>query len=236
MKGAQLAAEFNVVSAELESLSYAVSHDLRAPVRAVLGYARALEEDYGAQLDDEGRRLLSIVAGEASRLGGMIDDVLALSSIGRQSLANEPVDMTSLAREVALEQSHLAARRASIAVVPGTHGDRVLLRDVWSRLFANAGTATRNRPDPILEVWATTDAERVVYHVRDNGVGFDMKYGAKLFSLFQKLHRGADFPGTGAGLAIVQRIVHRHGGTIWADARPGEGATFSFTLPSGRAP
>lgn len=229
-------AELEVVNAELESFSYSISHDLRAPVRAVLGYACAIEADYGAVLDDEGRRLLSVVQGEASRMGELIDDLLAFSQLGRQPMANVLVNMTSLARDVALEQLDLADRPKSIVEVrelPSVRGDRALLRQVWANLLSNAIKYSSKNPDQQLEVWATPEAGRVVYHVRDNGVGFDMQYAHKLFGVFQRLHRSDEFAGTGVGLAIVQRIVHRHGGAVWADARPKEGAIFSFSLPLG---
>ena len=232
----QHAAELEALNAELESFSYSVSHDLRAPVRAVLGYARAIEEDFASVLDDEGRRLLGVVQSEASRMGELIDDLLTFSRLGRQPMQHVPVNMTSLARDVVLEQVRLAGSRESIfdvADLPGVSGDRVLLRQVWANLISNAIKYSSKEVDPQLQIWATLEPARVVYHVRDNGVGFDMQYAGKLFGVFQRLHRSDEFPGTGVGLAIVQRIVRRHGGTVWAESRLGEGATFSFALPIG---
>lgn len=228
-------AELEAVNAELESFSYSVSHDLRTPVRAVLGYACAIEADYSPLLDDEGRRLLSVVQSEASRMGDLIDDLLAFSQLGRQSMACAPVNMAGLARDVAAEQNDLPGQRKSnveIGDLPSAHGDRILLRQVWTNLISNAIKYSGKRPDPQLRVWAAREADRIIYHVHDNGVGFDMKYAGKLFGVFQRLHRNDEFAGTGVGLAIVQRIVHRHGGSVWADARPNEGATFSFSLPA----
>jgi len=230
------AADLTALNAELESFSYSVSHDLRSPLRAVLNYTHSIEEDHGSQLDDEGRRLLSVVASEALRMGDLIDDLLAFSQLGRQPLVNAPVNMTSLAREVAAEQALAAGQLASIFVIPDlpvVRGDRVLLRQVWVNLLANAIKYSSKKADPQLRVWATQEASRVVYHVQDDGVGFDMKYADKLFGVFQRLHRSDEFEGTGVGLAIVKRIIQRHGGTVWADARLGEGATFSFGLPIG---
>jgi light-regulated signal transduction histidine kinase (bacteriophytochrome) len=228
------AAELEAANAELESFSYSISHDLRAPVRAMLGYTRAIEEDYAALLDDEGRRLLTVVKSEASRMGALIDDLLAFSKLGRRAMNSATVHMTSLAENVALEQTQatkLPASAITIAELPDIPGDRVLLRQVWINLLANAVKYSSKETDPRIEVWAQSEARSVVYHVRDNGVGFDMAYASKLFGVFQRLHRNRDFPGTGVGLAIVKRVIRRHGGEIWADARLGAGATFSFRLP-----
>jgi light-regulated signal transduction histidine kinase (bacteriophytochrome) len=228
------AAELEAANAELESFSYSVSHDLRAPVRAVLGYTRAIEEDYAALLDDEGRRLLAVVQSEASRMGTLIDDLLAFSKLGRRPMHSAAVNMFALAQDVAAEQARVANLPASvfaIAELPDILGDHMLLRQVWINLLANAVKYSSKKADPHIEVWAQTDETGVVFHVRDNGVGFDMTYADKLFGVFQRLHRDSEFPGTGVGLAIVQRVIRRHGGEVWADAQLGEGATFSFRLP-----
>ena len=230
------AGELEALNSELESFSYSVSHDLRAPVRAVLGYTRAIFEDYGSVLDDEGRRLLAVVEGEASRMGDLIDDLLAFSRLGRQPMANVFVNMSHLARDVIDEQVPTAGEgslRVDLADLPGVRGDSTLLRQVWVSLISNAIKYSSKTKCPELHIWATNELTRTVYHVRDNGVGFDMTYANKLFGVFQRLHRSEEFPGTGVGLAIVMRIVQRHGGTVWADARIGEGATFSFALPNG---
>ena len=228
------AAELEALNGELESFSYSVSHDLRAPVRAVLGYTRAIEEDYGSTLGEEGRRLLTVVQSEASRMGDLIDDLLAFSRLGRQPIVNVLVNMTSLAEDVATEHSEsggVGRLAFEISNLPDVRGDRVLLRQVWVNLISNAVKYSGKKANPRVHVWATQEAARIVYHVRDNGVGFDMAYADKLFGVFQRLHRSDEFPGSGVGLAIVMRIVQRHGGTVWADARLGDGATFSFALP-----
>ena len=228
------AAELEALNSDLESFSYSISHDLRSPVRAVLGYSRAIYEDYADQLDDEGRRLLAVVQSEASRMGDLIDDLLNFSRLGRQPIVDALVNMTSLAREVATEQARLAGVETAafeIADLPAIHGDRVLLRQVWTNLLSNAIKYSGKNEHPQLSVWATEEPQRTIYHVRDDGVGFDMAYADKLFGVFQRLHRSDEFPGTGVGLAIVHRIVQRHGGTIWAAATLGAGATFSFALP-----
>ena len=202
----------------------------------MLGYASAIAEDYGSVLDDEGRRLLAVIQREASRMDNLIDDLLAFSRRGRQSMTSALIDMTALVREVADEQAHAAGQEQSpfkIADLPNVHGDRTLLRQVWVNLISNAMKYSSKKAHPELEIWATREATRTIYHVRDDGVGFDMAYAGKLFGVFQRLHRSDEFPGTGGGLAIVQRIVQRHGGTVWADAHLGEGATFSFALPNG---
>jgi len=228
------AAELEAANEELESFSYSISHDLRAPVRAMLGYTRAIEEDYAAQLDDEGRRLLAVVMSEASRMGALIDDLLAFSKLGRRPMNSASVDMDALARAVALEQARVAGLSASaitIGDLPSVEGDRMLLRQVWINLLANAVKYSSKATDPQIEVWAQREARSVVFNVSDNGVGFDMAYAKNLFGVFQRLHRSTEFPGTGVGLAIVKRIIRRHGGEVWADAKLGAGATFSFRLP-----
>lgn len=217
---------------ELDALAYAVSHDLRAPIRSVLGYAGALEEDYGARLDDEGRRLLAIVSREASRTLQMLDVLLALSKIARDPLARDTVDMTALARDVASDLAPGQAGRFAIATLPTIVGDRARLRVVWHHLIANAIVATSDVPEARIAITATVEAERVVYAVADNGIGFDMSYAGKLFAAFAKLHHADVFPGPGAGLASVARIVRLHGGDVAVRAGVGEGATFSFALPA----
>jgi light-regulated signal transduction histidine kinase (bacteriophytochrome) len=232
------ALELEALNAELESFSYSVSHDLRSPVRAVLGYAGAIEDDYGALLDDEGRRLIGVVLAEATRMGALIDDLLAFSQLGRQAIVNVPIDMASLVTEVVTSQAPLAGRQPAVfdvGMLPSVRGDRALLRQVWTNLISNALKYSSKKPDPQLRIWATVEPGRVVYNIKDDGVGFDMKYADKLFGVFQRLHRNEDFAGTGVGLAIAQRVVHRHGGKIWANAALGSGATFSFALPSGGA-
>jgi len=227
--------ELEELNAELESFSYTVSHDLRAPVRAVLGYIHAIQEDHSGELSDEGRRLLSVVENEASRMGNLIDDLLAFSRLGRAPMSNALVDMTALAREAMAEYVNVPGHEfaaQAIPVLPSVRGDRTLLRQVWVNLISNAVKYAGKKEAPAVRVWAEVEGSTSTYFVQDNGVGFDMRYATKLFGVFQRLHRIDEFPGTGVGLAIVMRIVKRHGGEVYADARLGEGATFSFTLPS----
>ncbi len=218
---------------ELESFSYSISHDLRAPLRAVDGYARMLEEDYRERLDDEGRRLLATVRGNAAQMARLIDDLLAFSRLGRKPITAAPVDMSALAREVAAELAGEHPRAQTVVgELPPAHGDSALLRQVWANLIGNALKYSAKSPAPRVEIGGRVDGERNEYWVRDNGVGFDMRYVSKLFGVFQRLHRAEDFSGTGVGLAIVQRVVARHGGEVRAEAKLHEGARFSFTLPS----
>lgn len=227
--------ELEVTNKELESFSYSVSHDLRSPLRAIDGYSQMLEEDYGPRLDEEGQRLLAVVREESRRMGRLIDDLLSFSRISRQAVdSSTEVDMTGLAREVGAEL--LRGRDASrvkldIWPLPKVHGDRALLRQVWINLLSNALKYSSTKPQSEVLVTGEVNEGMVSYHVADNGVGFDMKYAPKLFGVFQRLHKAEEFEGTGVGLAIVQRIITRHGGSIRADSRPGEGTTFHFNLP-----
>lgn len=227
------AAEVQAANQELGAFSYSVSHDLRAPLRAVDGYARMLEEDYADRLDDEGRRLLGVVRGEAGRMGRLIDDLLAFSRSGRQAMRPTPVDMGALAREVLHElRPDYPAAQVALAELPPATGDRALLRQVWANLIGNALKYSARSAAPRVDIGACANGADVEYWVQDNGAGFDPRYADKLFGVFQRLHDAEEFPGTGVGLAIVQRVVARHGGRVAAHGRPGEGARFSFSLPA----
>jgi len=232
------AGELEAANKELESFSYSVSHDLRAPLRAIDGFSRMLEEDYGEQLDGEGRRLLGVVRESTGRMAHLIDNLLQFAQVGRQQLTRPTVDMTALAREVAAEivaageQPQPAIEFGSL---PSACGDPALLRQVWSNLIGNAVKYSAKRERPAIEVGGQREAERAIYWVKDNGAGFDMRYAYKLFGVFQRLHRQADFGGTGVGLAIVQRVIARHGGEVWAEGQPDAGASFYFSLPMRRS-
>ena len=223
-------------NAELESFSYSVSHDLRAPLRAIHGFARILLEDHHAQLDPEAQRLLGVIDQNTRRMGQLIDDLLAFSRLGRTDLATGPVDMKELTQLVADEvQRTEAGRNGSLEIridpLPAARGDRGLLRQVMSNLLLNAAKFTRDRPSAKIEVGSQADGGQTVYYVKDNGAGFDARYADKLFGVFQRLHSTEQFDGTGVGLAIVKRIVQRHGGRVWAEGAVNQGATFYFTLP-----
>jgi PAS domain S-box-containing protein len=229
-------AELEVTNKELESFSYSVSHDLRAPLRAIDGYSQMLEEDYASRLDEEGQRLLKVVRDEANRMGRLIDDLLSFSRISRQAVdANAEIDMTALAKDVANElmRDRDASRiKLSVWPLPPVRGDRALLRQVWVNLLSNAIKYSSSKPQSDILVTGDTNDGMAQYRVADNGVGFDMKYAPKLFGVFQRLHKAEEFEGTGVGLAIVKRVITRHGGNIRADSKPGEGTTFHFNLPA----
>jgi len=233
---AQRTAELRAANKELESFSYSVAHDLRAPLRAVDGFSDALMEDYGPQLPEQAREYLQTIRRGAQRMGALIDDLLAFSRLNRQALTKQTVDMELLVHGV-LEDVLPGAKERTIEIVNGTlpaaNGDPTLLRQVWANLLSNAIKYSRYVQQARIEIGALAEEKKNVYYVRDNGAGFDMKYADKLFGVFQRLHRAEEFEGTGIGLAIVQRVVHRHGGRVWAEAKVNQGATFYFTLEGG---
>ena len=230
--------ELQAANEELESFSYSVSHDLRAPLRAIDGYSKLLEENCKGKLDPEGQRFLRVIRKSGQKMGALIDDLLAFSRLGRAPMATLPVNMNGLVQEVLQDlQVSEAENPPQIAVetLPPAYGDRALLRQVWTNLLANAVKFSRENHHPVIEVGARKGGAETVYTIRDNGAGFDMRYYDKLFGVFQRLHSNDEFPGTGVGLAIVQRVVTRHGGRVWAEGKPREGATFYFALPAARA-
>jgi signal transduction histidine kinase len=228
----QRTAELQEVNKELESFSYTVSHDLRAPLRAIDGFARIFEEDYGRYVDEEGRRLIGVIRDSSRRMGTLIDNLLAFSKLGRQSLNPMPVDMTLLAAEAWVELAAQGKVKCTLPALPEARGDRMLLKQVWTNLFSNAVKYSAKRDQPQVEVSGRREGAEIVYCVADNGAGFDMKYYGKLFGVFQRLHTESEYPGNGVGLATVQRIVSRHGGRAWAEGEPGAGARFFFSLPA----
>jgi len=231
---AQLAASHK----DLESFSYSVSHDLRAPLRAIDGFSRILLEDYAGKLDDEGRRLLTVVRDNTQKMGQLIDDILAFSRAGRAATSASEIDMDELAAEVFDELKPSATGRTvnvQIHPLPPACVDRAMMRQVLSNLLSNAVKFTRTRGIANIEVSGQAEGVENIYLVRDNGVGFDPQYAHKLFGVFQRLHSAEEFEGTGIGLAIVKRIIDKHGGRVWAETKPGEGALFYFSVP-GRKP
>jgi PAS domain S-box-containing protein len=229
------AGDLETANRELESFSYTVSHDLRAPLRAINGFATILKEDYGSSLQGEGVRLLGVIRDSAKRMGGLIDDLLAFSRLGRAPLHRGAVDMRSLVREVVAEITQnegLGKAALNIGPLPPAFGDRSLLRQVWSNLLQNGLKYSSTKETPNVTVEGEVRGGEIVYWVADNGVGFDMRFYDKLFGVFQRLHdETQNFPGTGVGLAIVHRIVERHGGRVWAEGEPDKGARFYFGLP-----
>lgn len=220
-------------NAELEAFSYSISHDLRAPLRHIDGYARMLQEDAGPALEADSRRQLDVISDSARHMGMLIDDLLAFSRLGRKPLERARVDMRALA-EAALAEAGAGRNPAQVVIAPMPEAwcDPVLLRQVWVNLLSNACKYSAPRGgEARIEAGGRREGGRLHYFVRDNGVGFDMRYAEKLFGVFQRLHAAEEFEGTGVGLAIVQRIVARHGGEVGFTAAPGAGATFTFTLP-----
>jgi signal transduction histidine kinase len=228
------AAQLEAANKDLESFSYSVSHDLRAPLRAIDGYSSILRERCGDKLDDESNRVLGKIIENTQRMETLIKDLLAFSQLGRRPISAAEIDMDALAREVIDELRSVPGQRAPQCVLkplPVGWGDRSLVRQVWLNLLSNAIKFTGTREVPSIELGGSSEETRNVYYVKDNGAGFDMRYCDKLFGVFQRLHSAKEFPGTGVGLAIVQRVVTHHGGRAWAEGKPGEGATFYFALP-----
>jgi PAS domain S-box-containing protein len=229
-------AQLEASNKELEAFSYSVSHDLRAPLRAIDGFSAKVVKDHSERLDAEGQRLLGVVRANAMRMSRLIDDLLAFSRTGRTEIRHSRLNMRTLARSAFEEVAGDPAVRAKIDFrlgdLPDAEGDGSLLHQVWLNLLSNAVKFSARAEKPIIEIEGAVEGSFVAYHVRDDGVGFDMAYADKLFGVFQRLHGVNEFEGTGVGLALVQRIVTRHGGRVWAEGAVGKGATFSFSLPA----
>jgi signal transduction histidine kinase len=229
-------AQLEFTNAELEAFCYSVSHDLRAPLRAIDGFSQALLQDFPKEVPEEGQRYLSRIRASTQRMGQLIEDLLNLSRVSRGILERRDIDLSELARQVVSDlQQHDPQRRSDVSIWEGmrANGDVRLLRAALENLIGNAWKFTSKAERPRIEIGALADNGRKVFYVRDNGAGFDMAYANKLFGAFQRLHSATEYAGTGIGLATVQRIVHRHGGRVWADAQPGKGAVFFFTLEPG---
>jgi two-component system sensor kinase len=229
------AAEMEASVKELDAFSYSVSHDLRAPLRAIDGFSRILEDDYAPKLDDEGRRVIEVIRGEARRMGRLIDDLLAFSRLGRQRIEPTTIDMESMARRVFEELASLEPSRRihlDLHPLPPIVGTEAMIRQLWTNLIGNAVKFTGKREAAEVEIGVMPGAAgEQVYFVRDNGAGFDMRYADKLFGVFSRLHSTEEFPGTGVGLALAKRIIDRHGGTIRGEGEVNKGAAFFFTIP-----
>ncbi|MBI4786928.1 MAG: DUF4118 domain-containing protein [Chloroflexi bacterium] len=231
---AERTAQLQAANQELEAFSYSVSHDLRAPLRAIDGFTRILLEDHEPSLDMEGKRVCHVVRNETRRMGKLIDELLAFSRLNRAEMQSSPIDMVALAHAVFDELTTPETRKRidlHMGVLPADAGDPTLIRQVWTNLLSNALKFSSKRERAVIEVGSTASDGEIIYSVRDNGAGFDMEYADKLFGVFQRLHSEREFEGTGVGLAIVQRVVHRHAGRVWGEGAVDQGATFYFALP-----
>lgn len=225
-------AELRATNKQLEAFTYSISHDLRAPLSVMDGYAVLIGEEYGSRLDDGGRQLLAVLRDQTKRMRKLIENLLAFARTGGQRVAVAPVDMDDLVREVVQEcQASHPAAKIGMGALPPAEGDRALLKQVWTNLINNALKYSSKRAAPRVQIGAEVRDNSLEYWVSDNGVGFDPRRSDKLFGVFQRLHSDSEFPGTGVGLAIVQQIVTRHGGSVGADSTPGLGARFHFVLP-----
>ena len=230
-------AQLEATNKELEAFSYSVSHDLRAPLRAIDGFSQMIMEDYSDKLDNEGKRILSVIRSNTKKMGQLIDDLLAFARLGRKEIDLSEINMDRVAKAVFDELKATVPERAiqwNMKTIPPAHGDRSMIQQIFVNLLSNAIKFTRPKEIALIEVEGRGEGNENIYCIRDNGVGFDMQYVGKLFGVFQRLHSSAEFEGTGVGLAIVQRIIYRHGGRVWAEGKVNEGATFYFTLPKGK--
>jgi PAS domain S-box-containing protein len=227
-------AQLEAANKELEAFAYSVSHDLRAPLRAIDGYTRILTEDYKPSLGTEGKRVCDIIQSEAHRMGGLIDDLLTFSRFGRADMLTSKINMKTMVQSVFQELTSMEDRMRidfHVGILPHVEGDSKLIRQVWINLISNAIKFSSKRDRAVIHVSGERGGKEIIFSVKDNGVGFDNQYISKLFGVFQRLHSEKEFPGTGVGLAIVQRIILRHGGRVWAQSDSDQGATFFFTLP-----
>jgi len=228
------AGQLESVNNELEAFSYSVSHDLRAPLRAINGYAKILEEDYSGKFDADGIVILHSIMHNSKKMGDLIDDLLAFSRLGRKEITISEINMNTLVKSVIEEVQATDIEKKTefnVAILPTINGDIALIRQVWINLISNSVKYSKYKPKPSIEIAAYTKDNLVVYYVKDNGAGFDMQYYDKLFGVFQRLHSQDEFEGTGIGLAIVQKIVQRHNGAVWAESKLNEGTCFYFSLP-----
>ena len=226
--------QLEAANKELEAFTYSVSHDLRAPLRAVDGFSKFVLEDYENKLDSEGKRLLNLIRTNIQKMDQLITDLLALSRVTRGELSFSGIDMTQMAISIFKESAAPdVTDKISLTVdpLPEGYADPTYMRQVWTNLIANAIKFSSKKKKPVIKIGGSKENGFNVYFVKDNGVGFNPEYTHKLFGVFQRLHKSDDFEGTGVGLAIIQRIIHRHGGKVWAEGEEGKGATFYFSLP-----
>lgn len=223
----------HTVNKELESFSYSISHDLRAPLRAINGFSHLLKEDVYNDINEESKEALDLIISNADRMEQLINDLLDFSRLGKQQIIKNPVNMDELMESILMDLSKVVKKGTDFSVkpLPEASGDRMLLRQVLFNLVSNAIKYSSKKDRAIIEVGSKQDNNMITYYVKDNGAGFNMDYYHKLFQVFQRLHNLRDYEGTGVGLAIVQRIVSKHDGKVWAEGKENEGATFYFSLP-----
>ena len=227
-------AQLEAVNKELESFSYSVSHDLRAPLRAIHGFTKILEEDYGNQLDGEAARMMNNIMSNAKKMGQFIDDLLAFSRLGRKELTKSNILMEHMVQEICAEIKTEASKQNIEFVIHAlmpSEGDSIAIKQVWVNLISNAVKYSKHIEKPVIEIGCELKAGKINYYIKDNGAGFDMRYVDKLFGVFQRLHSDEEFEGSGVGLAIIHRIITKHGGKVWAQGKVNDGAIFSFSLP-----
>jgi signal transduction histidine kinase len=230
-------AQLEIANKELESFSYSVSHDLKAPIRVINGFAKILEEDYAGNMDAYGKKVLQSIKDNSKKMGILINDLLAFSKLGQKQVALSEINMNHLIKSIKDNlpiEAHENKAEFNVQALPSANADESLIKQVWINLISNAVKYSGKNAKPAIEIGAYDGKDNhIVYYIKDNGVGFDMRYYDKLFGVFQRLHPEEEFEGTGIGLAIVQRIVKRHNGTVWAESKPDEGACFYFRLPNG---
>ncbi len=218
----------------LESFSYSVSHDLRAPLRAIDGFSKILLEDYSKLFDEEAKRLFSVIMDNTHKMGKLIDDFLAFAKVNRLELNVSDINTSNIVGSL-IDEAKTAnpARRINFIVkdLPNARGDITVIRQVFANFLSNAIKFTKAAETAIIEIGGKQLGKEILFYVKDNGIGFDMKYADKLFGIFQRLHSEKEYDGTGIGLAVIEKVISKHGGSVWAESRPGEGATFYFTLP-----
>lgn len=227
--------QLETTNKELDAFNYSISHDIRSPLRSIDGFSRILEAKYSATLDDEGKELIALIRQNTVRMQDLTQDLLTLSKAAKKDIAIRPIDMTAMLKEVISElgeEIDNAGTQIELSPVENATGDPVLVKQVWLNLVSNAVKYSSKSTEPLVLISSERQGDMIVYCIRDNGVGFDMKYANKLFKAFHRLHPQTEFSGTGVGLAIVQNIVSRHGGQVWAESKPGDGATFYFSLPA----
>lgn len=226
--------DLSSVNKELDAFTYSVSHDLRAPLRAINGYAQILNEDYGTKLDEEGKRIIETISNNATKMATLIDELLAFSRLGRKELQKKEIDMNEVTDAAIAEFNNSVAHNAQIKIgeLHKIKADYGLVQQVMFNLISNAIKYSSKKEHPLVEIFSEQKNDEIIFSVKDNGAGFDMRYYDKLFGVFQRLHKQGDFEGVGVGLAIIQRIIVKHGGKVWAEGKVNEGAQFNFSLNS----